>query len=196
MDLIDVEYVVLPKGPTIVATIQGYRNLSEPEIGELEKRLQEALEKPNLNLIVKNVETSLSDRTGRVLTGWRYGRDFSDEQEEIRNTIEEEIKAKFKGFDALFPVNIHHSDKGDLWDVLVEAVGIKPISPKELNEMEDDISHKVNRKVNIDVWYKADTVINDKGYISFEEYTEENIKELDKYLREKNIDETKSNKSD
>ena len=196
MDLIDVEYVVLPKGPTIVATIQGYRNLSEPEIGELEKRLQEALEKPNLNLIVKNVETSLSDRTGRVLTGWRYGRDFSDEQEEIRNTIEEEIKANFEGFDALFPVNIHHSDKGDLWDVLVEAVGIKPISPKELNEMEDDISHKVNRKVNIDVWYKADTVINDKGYISFEEYTEENIKELDKYLREKNIDETKSNKSD
>ncbi len=196
MDLIDVEYAVLPKGPTIIATIQGYRNLSEPEIEELEQNLQETLEKPDVNLIVTNVETTLSDKRGRVLTGWRYASDFSDEQEELRDRIEGEIVRKFKEYDALFPVNIHHSDKGELWDVLVEAVGINQIGPKELSEMEDDISHKVNRKVNIDVWYKADTVITDNGYVSFEEYTEENIKELDKYLREKSVERKKLHKSE
>jgi uncharacterized hydrophobic protein (TIGR00271 family) len=196
MDLIGVEYAVIPRGPTIIATIQGYRNLSEPEIEELEHRLKEKLENPELNLIVRNVETSLSDRRGRVLTGWRYTDDFSDEQEYTRIVIDEEITAKFREFDALFPVNIHHSDKGDLWDVLVEAVGINVISPEELNEIEESISNKVNRKVNIDIWYRADTVITDKGYVSFEQYTDENITELDKYLREKNVDKTRLNKSE
>ena len=194
MDLIDVEYADLPRGPTIIATIQGYRNLSEPEIGELERKLRERLKNPELNLIVRNVETSLSDKRGRVLTGWRYEADLSHEQEDMRNRIEEEILSKFKEFDALFPVNIHHNDKGEFWDVLIEAVGIKAISPEELEKMEEDISNKVNRKVNIDVWYKADTVITDTGYESFEHYTDANINELDKYLREKKIDKTSLNK--
>jgi hypothetical protein len=196
MDLIDIDYAVLPKGPTIIATIQGYRNLSEPEIGELEQKLQEALGKPNLNLIVRNVETTLSDKRGRVLTGWRYASDFSDKQEETRNKIEAEIIDKFKGYDSLFPVNIHHNHKGDSWDVLVEAVGINAIRPEDLKRVEEDISRKVNRKVNIDVWYKADTVITDKGYESFEQYSDANINELDKYLREKNVDKARLHKSE
>lgn len=191
MDLLDVEYAVLPRGPTIIATIQGYRNLSEPEIGDLERKLKETLENPDLNLIVRNVETSLSDKRGRVLTGWRYVAELSDEQEDMKNKIEHEIIDKFNEYDALFPVNIHHSDRGDVWDVLVEAVGINLISPEELNGIEEDISHKVNRKVNIDVWYKADTVITDKGYVSFEKFTDANINELDEYLREKKIEKSK-----
>lgn len=76
----------------------------------------------------------------------------------------------------------------------MEVVGARVLSPDEVGIIEKDISSNLNHKINIDFWYRADTVITDKGFTPFEKYNEQNVKELDRYLREKSVDKTRLNK--
>lgn len=184
MSLVDVEYVALPRGPTVVATIQGYRNLTEGEITELEDELKTQMGKPQMNLITRNIETSYSDRNGELIPGYKYAGNLTDEEKITRNKIELEIMDKFDRYDKLFPVQIHHRPEDGTWDVLVEAVGTRVLLPEEVSALEREVSAALDREINVDVWYRSDTVITDEGFMPFQKLNEQNVEEFDKYLRE------------
>ena len=182
MDLVDVEYVIMPRGPTVVATVQGYRDLTDEEIYELEAKLKENIHNQNISLIIRNIETTITDKSGELLHGYRYGDNLSDEQIDLRNNIELEIKIKFNDYENVFPVEIHHKPLNESWDVMVEAVGARVLSPTEIGMLEEDISDKLDYNINIDIWYKAETVITDKGFLPFKEFNEANMDVWDEYL--------------
>ncbi len=188
MRLLNAELINLPRGPTILATVTGFRVLTENEIRGLERSIRETLENDEIQLVVRTIKTNLTDNQGDVLYGWIYGLDMSDDKKEIIKKADQSIRAKFKRYKNIFPVNIHKRFKGDELLVLVEAVGAKPLSPADIASMELELNEEFHRPVNLDVWYKTDAVITSEGYRSFEDYNELNIADLERRLREQNQD--------
>ncbi len=183
MSFLDAEYVILPRGPTVIATIQGYRNLTENEISDIEQELKTDMNDPDMNLVIRNIETSYSDKNGELLPGYKYGDIIDPEQKRLRGMIELEIIDRFDKFPDLFPIDMHHRPEDGEWDVLVESVGTKFLSTKEIAEMEKSVSDKLGHRINIDVWYRADAVITDKGLVPFKKFNEQNVAELDEMLK-------------
>ena len=186
MRLLDVELLNLPRGPTIMASVTGFRGLTDMEIKGLENSLKERLEDDDINLIVRTLKTPISDKDGDLLYGWMYSKGESDQMNEDIKKAGLSIRTKFKKFPNLFILNLHKRIQGENLYVLVEAVGTEPITPNEIAALELELSGELGRSVNMDIWYRTDAVITSDGYRSFEEYNESNITELEEMLRESN----------
>ena len=188
MRLMNVELINLPRGPTIMATVTGFRLLTDKEIMVLEQSMRETLEDDSVNLIVRTLKTHLTDIHGDILYGWLYDLDVSDEKKEIIKRADLSVKAKFKRFPKVFPVNIHHSYKFDVLNILIEAVGPEPVTPEDVRAIERELEEELQMPVNLDVYYKTETVVTTDGFQSFENYNEVNISELEYELRKRNED--------
>lgn len=189
MRLVNTELIQIKRGTTILATVTGFRLLTDREITSIENKMREKLGNPNVNLIVRTLKTTISDHNGEMLYGWIYYEDVDDANNKELVELEDRVKAKFESYDKLFPVNIHKKFVGEEINVLIEAVGTEPVTPEEIVKFELEISEETSRKVNIDVWYKSDAVITRDGYKSFEDYNELNIYKLEQQLR-KNLNDT------
>jgi len=188
MRLMDVNLISLPRGPTIMATVTGFRMLTEKEISGLEDSIRETIKDDDINLVVRTIKTYLTDNQGGILYGWQYGLglDMGEGKKEIIKKADQSVRAKFKRYKNIFPVNVHKRFKGEELDILVEAVGAELLSPAEIASLELELNEEFNRPVNLDVWYKTDAVITSEEYQSFETYNERNISELEQVLRDQN----------
>ncbi|GJM14765.1 MAG: hypothetical protein DHS20C13_00920 [Thermodesulfobacteriota bacterium] len=184
MNLLNTEYVHLQRGDTIIATVTGFRVLTDSEISGIEERIKETVGNDDLNLMIRTVKTSISDHNGQLLYGWLYTENLDDNTKHEMLELEGKVKEKFKKYKKLFLVNIHVSSHDNTFNVIVEALGIEPITPKDVNELQIELSQQMNSVVNLDVWYRTDVVITRDGYRSFEEYNENNIYRFEKELRE------------
>ncbi len=184
MNLLNTEYVHLQRGETILATVTGFRILTDREISGLENRIRGELGIDDINLMIRTVKTNISDHNGELLYGWLYTENLDDKTEAELLKLENKVKARFKCYPKLFLVNIHVSVVKDGFNVLVEAVGTQPITPEQVNDLQIELSREMSSVVNLDVWYRTDAVITKDGYRSFEEYNENNIYRFEKQLRE------------
>ena len=186
MRLMNVELINLPRGTTIMATVTGFRLLTDKEIKSLENSIEKALDNEDVHLIVRTVKTHLTDNQGDILYGWQYGLGMDEDKKEIINRADHSVRAKFKRYKDVFVINVHKRYKGEDLDILVEAVGANPLTPDEISSIEIELNDEFLRPVNLDVWYKTDAVITSEGYRSYEAYNERNISELEQVLREQN----------
>jgi len=185
MKLVDVEIVNLDRGRTVVVTLEGPRRLIYTEIDELEKNIREATGHPDLELVVRSVVTKIADREGEMVYGWKYSWNLSEEKERVIDTVWEVMYETFGRYDQRFLVNTQSRFQGDRLHILAEVVGIEPFSPEDVSSLEKELTKKFGYPVKLDVWYKTDAVITDKGYQSFEFYIESDIMELERDIREK-----------
>jgi len=146
--------------------------------------MRENLEDKDVNLIIRTVKTHISDHNGEMLYGWIYYEDIDESKEKELIEIEDKVKLQFEKYPNLFAINIHKNFSGEEVNVLIEAVGTEPITPQEVLEFEAELFEEMDRKINLDVWYKSDAVITRDGYRSFEDYNEVNIYRLEKKLRQ------------
>lgn len=186
MRLLNTELIDIERGMTILATVTGFRLLTDREIAILEKNMRKKLGNDNVSLIIRTVKTHISDHNGPMLYGWMYYDDFDMSSRNKLKQIDSIVEAKFEEYPKLFPVNVHKKFNGEHIDVLIEAVGTEPITPKDIMEFEDELSEELSRKVNLDVWYRSDAIISRDGYEAFEDYNEVNVFRLEQKLREKN----------
>lgn len=187
MKLINTELIQIERGTTILATVTGFRLLTDREITSIEKRMREKLNDPDIQLIVRTLKTNISDNNGEMLYGWIYSEGMNDEKKKQLKELNDLIEAKFVEYPNLFLVNAHKRFDNEDINVIIQAVGIEPITPEGVEELEQYLSQQMGRKVNLDVWFRADAVITKDGYESFEEYNEINIYRLEQKLRE-NVD--------
>lgn len=184
MSLVDVDYVELLRGPTVVATIQSYRNLTESEIGELQEDLRSKMQNPKMSLIIKNEEITYSDASGDLLPGYIYA-GFTEEEERLRGEIDEAILGEFEQYSNIIPINIHHRPKDESWYVLVETIGTDTLSPEILKQLEDNLSATSDRDVNLAVWNRTDILMTSDGFTTFKKFNQKNVEDIDKYLRQR-----------
>ncbi len=183
LQLIDVDFISAPRGPVILSTMKGTRPLDAEEIQELEKAIQDRLQDPTIHLIVNYLKGDVFDRRGKFLSEWsRYG-PLTQEKEKIMNQIDMDIKEEFKNYPNVFPVSVHFEIRGDLWNVMVEVVGTKVMSPNDLTNIEKAVSKKTNKVINISILFKSEIVITESGYTSFEKLTDKKVLEKIKELK-------------
>lgn len=188
MSVLNAEYVTLPRGPTVLATIQGYRNLTLQEIGDLEAELRNDMNDRNISLIVRNVETSYTDKNGELLPGYKYADIVDPDKIKLRNSIEAELVERFDKFDNIYLITTHHKPGDTQWQVLAEVVGSKFLTTEEIKEMQSSISKKLGEPVTIDVLYRSDAVLTDEGIVPYEKFSEENTTDLDEMLKREGVD--------
>ena len=184
MRLVNTELITIYRGKTVVATLTGFRLLTDREISTLENKIRESLNDQEINLIIRTLKTDISDHSGSMLYGWQYYKDFDKEKVKELEKLDGIIKSKFEHYNWLFLLNIHKKFDGEKIDVLLEAVGTDPMTPVEISRLEKEVSEEISRNINLDIWYKSEVVVTGDGYKSFEEYNELNVESMERMLRQ------------
>ncbi len=185
MRLVNTEFIQIDRGPTILATVTGFRLLTDYEIRELENKIRESLDDQSIGLIIRMLETTISDRNGKMLYGWIYYENVDEAKIEELKKLNDIVESKFENNPELFVTNVHKVFKGEEINVLVEAVGTDPVTPEQLQELEVEISEEMGRVINMDMWYKSEAVITKDGYKAFEDYNEANVERIEEKLRQR-----------
>jgi uncharacterized hydrophobic protein (TIGR00271 family) len=177
LNLKDVDLLHFPRGPVIMATIQGSRPLIPEEIEAFQKSMQERLHNPKLRLLARCLTTVDVDPEGRVLYGWAHFGSQSPQERALEDHTEAVVRQEFKKFADLFVTNVDVISKDDTWSVRVEAVGTRAISPRELAGLESAVSRQVKRPTKIYLWFRGEAMITDRGNSSMEEFTRRSLME-------------------
>ncbi len=183
MRLINTEYIDIARGPTVLATVTGFRILTDNEITALENKIRESLDDQNINLIVRMLRTTISDRNGQMLYGWIYYDNIDEAKKKELKELDAKVISRFEENPNLFVINVHNSYIGEEINALIEAVGVKPITPEEVADLEMELSEEMGTNINLVMWYKSDVIITKDGYQPFEDFNEANVKHLEQRLR-------------
>jgi uncharacterized hydrophobic protein (TIGR00271 family) len=177
LQLVEVGLLHFPRGPVILATIQGSRVLIPEEIKKFEKAIQDRLQAPDLHLVTRCLTTVDVDAEGHILYGWAHFGSQSPEELALQDRAEQVVRAEFKKISSVFVTNVDVIRKDDVWSVRVEAVGTKAISPRELERIEEAVSDRLKKPAKIYLWFKGEVMITDQGYSSVEEFTRKRLAE-------------------
>ncbi|MFZ5452363.1 MAG: DUF389 domain-containing protein [Thermodesulfobacteriota bacterium] len=181
-DLILMEVVLLnfPRGPTILATIQGSRVLIPAEIQKFQKALRDRLGDPQIQLLVRNLLTVDVDEKGGILYGWAHLGAQSPEEQQILARIEAAVREEFKKFNDVFATNIDAAPINGSWGVRVEVAGARILPPKEVARLEKSLSDKVKQKIKLYFKSRLEAMVTSGGYVSLEEFTKKGLLERQK----------------
>ena len=185
MRLVNTEFIEIDRGPTILATVTGFRLLTDHEIKALENKIRESLDDQSVNLIIRMLETTISDRNGQMLYGWIYYENVTEAKKKEVRELDTKVRAKFVNYPKLFVINVHKAFEGEKMNALVEAVGTEPITPEEIGQMEIELSNEMGRDIKLNMWYKSEAIISSHGYEAFENYNEANVRKVEEKLRKR-----------
>jgi uncharacterized hydrophobic protein (TIGR00271 family) len=175
MELISVDLLHFPRGPYILATLQGPRVLIPMEVREFEDRIRQRLKDPGIRLLARCLTTVDVDDSGRILYGWSHLGKPTPEQQATMEKIEAAVRQRFQEFSDLFATNVDAAPKDDAWQVRVEVVGARIISPGEAAGLEAELSQKVGRDVKVFLWSKGQAMVTPAGYDSVEAFTRSHL---------------------
>lgn len=175
LELMEVDLLNFPRGPYILATLQGPRVLIPSEVREFEQRIQERLKDPTIHLLVRCLTTVDVDDEGRILYGWSHFGKRDSGQTILMQKIENAVKEKFKRFPDLFATYVDAAPKDDSWQVRVEVAGARIISPKEAADIQEEVSRQMQREIKIFFWSKGQAMVTPQGYSSVEEFTRKRL---------------------
>jgi uncharacterized hydrophobic protein (TIGR00271 family) len=175
IELMDVELLNFPRGPYILATLQGPRVLIPSEVQDFQHKIQNRLKDPTIRLLIRCSTTVEVDDQGRVLYGWSHMGQQTPEQAVLMEQIENAVRERFKRFPDLFATNVDAAPKDDSWQVRVEVVGARIISPREAARIERDVSRQVGQQVKIFCWSKGEAMVSPEGYSSAEDFTRKRL---------------------
>ena len=73
------------------------------------------------------------------------------------------MREKFKRFPDLFATNVDAAPIDDSWQVRVEVVGARIISPRESAAIENEVSRELGREIKIFFWSKSQAMVTSAG---------------------------------
>jgi uncharacterized hydrophobic protein (TIGR00271 family) len=175
--LVDVDLRQFPRGPVIIATLQGSRALIPAEVQEFERAVQARLHDPNIRLLARCLPSEDVDSQGRILYGWAHFGSQSPEELALQERVEMVVRQEMKKFPDLFVTSADAIRDKERWSVRVEAVGPRAISGRDLSKLEKAVAHRIGKPVKIFLWFRAEVMITDEGYSSLEELTRKRLRE-------------------
>jgi uncharacterized hydrophobic protein (TIGR00271 family) len=179
LDLVDVDLLHFPRGPCILATLQGTRVLIPSEVQEFQQKIQARLQDKSMHLLVRCLVAVDVDAAGRILYGWSHLGKPDPAQKALMVRIQGAVREKFRRFDDLFATNVDAAPKDDSWQVRVEVEGARIISPREAAAIEKEVSRDLGREIKIFFWSKGQAMVTPKGYDSVEDFTKKRLEKLE-----------------
>jgi uncharacterized hydrophobic protein (TIGR00271 family) len=175
--LMEVELLDFPRGPTILATIQGSRVLIPAEIQKFQKGLRDRLGDPQMQLLVRCLVTVDVDEKGRILYGWAHLGAQSPEDRQILARIEAAVREEFKKFSDIFLINVDAAPMNGSWGVRVEVAGARILPLKAVAQLEKAVSDKAKQKLKLFLKSRLEAMVTSGGYASVEEFTKKRLME-------------------
>ncbi len=175
--LMEVDLLQFPCGPVVLATLQGSRTLIPAEVQELEMKMQERLQDPQLRLLTRCLTTVDVDARGRILYAWSHFGSNSPEDAALQERVEKEVRDALQKFPELFITNVDALGSEKEWAVRVEAVGTRVLAARELAQLEKLVSQKVHRPTRIYLWFRSEVMVTREGLSSVEDFTRKRFKE-------------------
>jgi uncharacterized hydrophobic protein (TIGR00271 family) len=169
-ELDEVDQVLKPSGPVILATFRGPRVLIPFEVEKFQTLIQQRLHNPDIGLLARCLISVNVDDAGRILYGWsHYGKQTS-EQTAMMKQIDNALRDAFKHFNDQFLVNVDAAPREDGWQARVEVVGARVLSPREAAAVEKEVAGHVNQPVKIVFFSKSQAVVTPQGYDSAQNF--------------------------
>ena len=175
LDLLDVDYLDLIRGPTIMAMIAGIRELSPSQVEKLEELIRKRSAHNDLNLMIRFIHVGLVDKEGTVRYGWSPLVKFSEKEVQVKETILREIEKAFQGDDAHILENVNVSITEGSYTFLVEISGTAPYRQADLIQLQDKLNRLSDKPVKIYVWFNQGAIVTDEGLASYDQLTESHL---------------------
>jgi uncharacterized hydrophobic protein (TIGR00271 family) len=173
----DLDLIELDGVPVVLASIEGTRPVSGPEVGEAEALLQERLRDPHVRLVVRAQDLIGVTRKGRILYGSAHLAEKGAEEQALQDRIEAGIRDRVKALSEIFPLNVDAYKDGELWHARAQVVGARMIKPAEIADIENQTSADAGVKLDLNIWCSTELVVDHAGYAPREGYSESAAKE-------------------
>lgn len=174
-ELEEVDQVLIPSGPVVLATFHGPRVLTPFEIQTFQTFIRRRLHNPSLSLLGRCLITVDVDDTGRILYGWSHFGKQTPEQHALMKQIDAAVIDAFKRFDDIFPINVDAAPRDDGWQARVEVVGARVISPREAAYVEQKVADRVNHTVKIFFFSRSQAMVTPQGYDSVQNFIKRRV---------------------
>jgi hypothetical protein len=175
LTLMDVDMLNFPSGPVIMATIQGPRALIPLEVRQFEKAMQERLRDPKIRLLVRSLITVDVDRKGRILFGAAHFGAEAPNEKVAQEQVEDAVRKEFKRTPEVILTNVDAIQQDGVWQVRVEAVGVRVPDREDVRAWEEAVSRTVQQPVKIFLWSRAEAMVTSQGDSSLEDYTKKRL---------------------
>ena len=170
--LVDVELGGLrEKTKFVLATLQTVRIFSDEEIRQLEDRVRAKLGDPQIVLMLRFMSTTLVSRWGPFLVEWSRAEATDDETRDALTEIGQVIRQELAKLPEVFPSDVHLHREEKLLRMLAEVSGPRVPSPAEAAAVQQAVAQQCPWPIEMNIWYKGDTVVTTSGYTSFQELT-------------------------
>jgi len=175
LDLDHLNLVQLPNGAVVVASIQSNRTLTPLEVSRFEKAIQKRLKDEKVRLLIRSDDLTDVSSKGRVLYGKAHFGGLSKEDKATGEILESRMKEEIMRIKNMFAPNVDAVPKGDIWLVRAEVVGARVLRPDEVCRVENRLSKKTGKKVDVHVWSRVELVVTAADYIPVEDFIKEQV---------------------
>lgn len=166
----NVEYHEHKAGDFILANVQNAYAFTKKELVSAQTAIRKRLRDPDVFLIISRLKPDIIDNRGPLIPEWQNYEDWTEEKEKQMVAIEEAIRAEMAAIKDVFFRRCHLRIVKDRWKILIETTGLRPLTPKELEQIRFRLAVKYNQPLEVYSWFRYDAVVTPDGYTSFQDF--------------------------
>lgn len=166
----NVEYREHEAGDFILANVQNAYAFTKKELISAESAIRIRLKDPDVFLIISRLKPDIIDNRGPLIPEWDNYEDWTEEKEKQMVAIEEATQAEMATIKDVFFQRCHLRFVKDQWKILIETTGLRPLTPKELEQIRSRLAVKFNQPLEVYAWFRYDAVVTPGGYTSFQDF--------------------------
>ena len=176
----EINLLTFNEKPVILATVFGVRNLDSDEVKDIQIRIRERTGNNNLIVGIRYIKTEIKDAWGTAYYEWIWLENLSSERDSVIEKLDEYLLGTFKDSE-LALININYTYREDIYYILLELVGPRLYSQKELRHLQKKLAEIANNEVKVYARSRPEVVVTDDGYTSFDALQRDALKYTEKH---------------
>ena len=157
-------------GDFILANVQNAYAFSNEDMAVAQAAVRKRLKDPDVFLIISRMKPDIINTRGPIIPEWHNYEEWTEEKATQMAAIEKAIQAEMAGIKDVFFHRCHpHVVKGQ-WKVLIETTGLRPLNPKELEQIRSRLAGKYDQHLEVYAWFRYEAVVTPGGYTSFQDF--------------------------
>ncbi len=166
----NVEYRDHEDGDFILANVQNAYAFTKEELVYAEAAVRKRLKDPDVFLIISRLKPNIIDARGPIIPEWQNYEYWTEEMDKQMVAIEEATQAEMAAIKDVFFRRCNLRIVKGQWKVLIETTVLRPLTPKELEQIRSRVADKYNQPLEVFAWFRHQAVVTPDGYTSFEDF--------------------------